>query len=176
MNRVDKLTLTKIDLQQLYQYAVQNNSMNSFVLRINFRSKVTLQVFVSSKTAMCFTSNFSQQDFYDLFFLLCNKYGIEVKLCKLCTSVWTWELLSRIGNVHKFYLYCKSVQPTLSYEYEPELFPCLTISFNSKVARVFHTGKVVFLGIRHVSEIVGPLNLLSELFFDYSLSCNLENF
>ena len=34
-----------------------------------------------------------------------QKYGIKVKTCSLCTSVWKYRLLSRIGDLSKFYWY-----------------------------------------------------------------------
>ena len=69
------------------------------------KSKVTLQVFLSRCMTTCFTSNFMADIFYELYNLLDTKYGIKVKTCCLCTSVWTYRLLSRIGDLSKFYWY-----------------------------------------------------------------------
>ena len=84
--------------------------MNLFVLHIFFcndghKSKVTLQIFLSHSTAMCFISNFTSDMFYELFYLLDTKYGIKVKTYRFCMSVWTNHLLSRIGDLSKFYWY-----------------------------------------------------------------------
>ena len=89
-------------------YADYNQLMNSFMLRIVFcngshKSKVTLQIFLLHSTAMCFTCNFMADMFYEFFYILDTNYGIKVKTCSLCTSVWVYHLLSRIGNLSKFY-------------------------------------------------------------------------
>ena len=76
---------------------------------------------------------------------------MKVKTCRLCTSVWTYHLLSRIGELSKFYAYIIKRFPTV--EYEPELFPCITLSFKSTLIRMFHTGKVILLGVRHVEQV-----------------------
>ena len=141
--------------------------MNSFVLRIVFcngshKSKVTLQIFLSHSTAMCFTCNFTADMYYELFYLLDTKYGIKVKTCSLCTSVWTYHLLSRIGDLSKFYWYLVKCFP--SVEYEPELFPCITLLYKNTIVRIFQMGKFNLLGVKQVSEIV---EFLSDTYFDY---------
>ena len=108
VNRVDKLTLEHIDRYCLLPYVDYNQLMNSFVLRIVFcngshKSKVTLQIFLSHSTVMCFTCNFTSDMLYGLFYLLDTRYGIKVKTCSLCTSVQAYHLLSTIGELSKFY-------------------------------------------------------------------------
>ena len=46
----------------------------------------------------------------------------------------------------------------------------------SVVLRVFKTGKVIILGVKHVKEIVSPLAILESMFFDYSMSAGFANF
>jgi TATA-box binding protein (TBP) (component of TFIID and TFIIIB) len=105
-----------------------------------------------------------------MFQMLNVNYGLVVETCILSTSVWSYALLSRIPVMLGFYKYCKSVHPELSYDFEPELFPCMTIckfAHKSVMLRVFYTGKVIILGVRHVSEIVEPLLIVTNMFFDY---------
>ena len=123
VNRVDKLTLEYIDRHCLLPYADYNHLMNSFVLRIIFCNgnnksiaKVTLQLFLSRGSAMCFTCNFTINLVYELFYLLNTKYGIKVKTCSLCTSVWSYHLLWRIGELSKFYGYLIKRFSTVEYE------------------------------------------------------------
>ena len=52
VNRVDKLQLSEVDEKLLLARAKYNKLMNSFVLRID---KVTLQVFLVTRKAMCFS-------------------------------------------------------------------------------------------------------------------------
>ena len=92
-------------------------------------------------TAMCFTCSFASDMFYELFHLHNTKYGIKVKTCSLCTSVWTNRLLSRIGNLNKLYWYLIKRFSTCTIEYEPELFPCITLLYKNTTVRMFHTGK-----------------------------------
>ncbi len=155
--------------------------MNSFVLRIVFCNdsnknvaKVTLQIFLSRCTAMCFTCNFTSNLFHELFYLLNIKYGIKVKTCHLCTSVWSYHFLSRIGDLSKFYWYLRKRFSTV--EYEPELFPCITMNFCNASIRMFHTGKVVLMGVRCVEQASDIVQFLSNVYFDYSLLCNFDNF
>jgi len=154
--------------------------MNAFVLRIVYgNSRMTLQIFLSTNKAMCFTSNFSKTNFYNAFNLLATKYGSTVTDCTLCTTVWTYRLLSRIIDMNKFYSHCLLSEPKLLYTFEPEIFPCITIrnfEKTSVVVRLFYSGKLMILGVHHVKEMVEPLSILCNMFFDYSLSCNLSNF
>jgi len=115
-----------------------------------------------------------------LFSLLQSKYSVQVTLMKLCTSVWAYQLLCRVGDLGKFYSFLCKVTPYTIIDYTPELFPCVTITFNSSesqtFARIFHTGKVVLLGVRSLVQLGEVIPKLSGLFFDYSLQCNLDNF
>ena len=109
INRVDKLTLEHIDRYRLLPYADYNNLMNSFVMHIVFcngshESKATSQIFLSRSIVMCFTCNFTADMFYELFYLRDTKYGIKTKTCSLCTSIWTYHLLLRIGDLSKILL------------------------------------------------------------------------
>ena len=181
VNRVDKLTLEHIDRHRLIPYADYNQLMNSFVLRIIFcngshKSKVTLQIFLSRSTAMCFTCNFTADMFYELFYLLDAKYDIKVKTCSLCTSVWTYHLLSRIGDLSKFYWYLVKRFSTCTIEYEPELFPCITLLYKNTTVRIFHTGKINLLGVKQVKQVSEIVDFLSDAYFDYLLSRNFDNF
>ena len=106
VNRVDKLTLVCFARHCLLcLYADYNHLMNSFVVCIIFCNgsnksiaKATFQLFLLRCTVMCFTCNFITDMFYELFYLLNTKYGIKVETCHLCTSEWTYRLLSRIGD------------------------------------------------------------------------------
>ena len=121
---------------------------------------------------MCFTRNFTSDMFNDLFHLLNTKYGVKVKACRLCISVWTYRLLSRIGDLSKFLWYSVKHFLTCKIEYmNPSCFHAL-INFCKASIHMFHTDKINFLGIcsvEQVSEIV-------EFQIDYSLSCNFEFF
>ena len=154
-----------------------NKHLNCRVLRMRFgNSKITLQIFVATNKVMCFSSD--MLNFSHAFYVLYKKYGIEVISRKLCTSVWCFRLLSQILNMSNFYDHCLLANPHLLYSFEPELFPCISISNFancSVVMRVFKTGKVIILGVRHVREIVEPLAMLSSMFFDYSLSVDFNN-
>lgn len=186
VNRVDRLTLEKVDKRRLLQYATYNRLMNSFVLRICFGSdksarKATLQIFLSKYSAMCFTRNFIGPMFQYLFHLLYKKYGVQVSCRRLCTSVWTYNLLFPVGNLGKCYSYLVELFPNFEIDYNPERFPCITILLKLSTnvttsVRIFHTGKVVLLGIRTVDQITEVVNKLSDMFMDYSLYCNLDNF
>ena len=106
VNRVDKLTFFDLQEHSLQTDATFNKPLQSFVLRMKFscQRKVTLQVFVCSATAMCFTRNCVPSDFYRLFHLLYEKYNVVVKSCSLCTTVWNYTLLSKV-NLFMFYKY-----------------------------------------------------------------------
>jgi hypothetical protein len=188
VNRIDKLALSITDINRVQQYADFNKLMNAFVLRIVFFDslgkcvcKVTVQIFLATNSAMCFTSNFSVHKFQKLFFLLERKYGVKVRRCTLCTTVWTYSLLSKIGDLGSFYSYMLTKHKNLEIEFNPELFPCLTLvvknpNHHPTFVRIFHTGKVVLLGVRCVQQVANSVLFLSDLFFDFSLDCNLENF
>ena len=63
-----------------------------------------------------------------------------------------------------------------SVEYKPELFPCVTLLFKNTTVRIFHTGKINLLGVKQVKQVSEIVDLLSDAHFDYSLSCNVDNF
>ena len=164
--------------------------MNSFLLRIykkscSCKTKATLQVFISTSKAMCFTSNFEFDDFLYLYKYLYIHCGIKVVKCRLVTSVWIYNFMKPIKNLQKFYSFCKT-QKGLIFEYEPELFPCVTLkipksNFVEKekamvTARIYHTGKVVLLGIQCVRELVIPLETLFSLWFNFTIENNFDNF
>ena len=112
--------------------------------------------------------------FYELFYLLDTKYGIIVKTCSLCMSVWTYHLLLRIGELSKFYWYLE--KHFFSVEYEPELFSCITLLYKNTTVHIFHTCKINLLGIHYVENVFEIVEILSDAYFDYSLSCNFDNF
>ena len=112
--------------------------------------------------------------FYELFHSLNTKYGVRVKTCSLCTFVWTYCSLSRIGELSKFYWYLVTRFPTCT-EYEPELFPCITINFCKVSIRMFHISKINLLGVQQVKQVSEIVEFLLAAYFDYSLSCNLDN-
>ena len=81
VNRVDKLQLCEVDEKLLLRYG-KHKLMNSFVLRID---DVTLQVFLVTKKAMCFSHS------VDVVTALLP-YGICIKESTLCTSTWVVKL------------------------------------------------------------------------------------
>jgi hypothetical protein len=178
VNRVDRLVLAEIDLHYLQRFGVFNKLMNSYVLRIVFgiNCKATLQIFLTNNSAMCFTSNCSLVMLKYLFVLVGKKCRIRVKTCSLCTTVWTFSLLSKIGELGKFYSHILTVHPNLQTDFNPELFPCITIEFEDGYLRVFHTGKVVLLGIKSTEQLTSAVDFLSNLFFDFTLCNDFENF
>ena len=171
--------LEHINRHCLLPYADYNQLMNLFVLHIVFcngshNSKVTLRIFLLRSTAMCFTCNFTADMFYELFYLLDTKYGIKVKTCSLCTSVWVYHLLSRIGDLSKFYRYLVKHFP--SVEYKPELFVCITLLYKNTTVHIFHTGKINLSGVKQVEQVSEIVEFLSDAYFDCLVSCNFDNF
>ena len=90
--------------------------------------------------------------------------SIVLKTCSLCKSVWTyhWYLVKRFS--------------TCLIEYKPELFPCITLLYKNTIVRIFHTGKINLLGVKQVEQVSEIVEILSDAYFDYSLSCNFDNF
>lgn len=179
VNRVDKLTFSKLPSVKELLF---NKQLQAFVLRVKFtcKRKVTLQIFVSTKTAMCFTSGFSAADISKFFTWLYNRYKFVVKQCFLCTSVWRYCLLSGV-NLYKFYYFIHKNYPHAKIDYEPELFPCITIivkvySSRNITCRIFHSGKVNVLGVVCFKEVVEAVSVLDEMFFDFSLKQDFNNF
>jgi hypothetical protein len=128
---------------------------------------------------MCFTCNFSSSCFSYLFDLLHVKYGIQVQSWRTCTSVWTFSLFSRVGDLSKLYAFISNSYPALCVELEPELFSCISlihVNVRRTTIRIFHTGKVVLLGVLNCEQLSCAIDFLSVLFYDYSLSRNFDNF
>ena len=73
----------------------------------------------------------------------------------------------------KFYWYLIKRFSTCTIEYEPELFPCITLLYKNTTVRIFHTCKINLFGVEKVPEII---EILSDAYFNYSLSCNFDNF
>jgi hypothetical protein len=178
VNRVDRLTIDNLDVPSLHRHAQYNKLMNSFVLRILFHSldsvcvcKVTLQVFVTKGTAMCFTCNFSVDHFHHLFSLLKVKYGLTIKQCSMCTSVWSYSHWGKIGNLAAFYNFMYKECTLYPVFYHPELFACVTILLKAHhcTVRVFHTGNVVLLGIRSSKQVESVVHVLNGLMTDFVL-------
>ena len=65
---------------------------------------------------------------------------------------------------------------TCTIEYEPELFPCITLLYKSTTVFIFHMCKINLLGMRCVEKVSKIVEILSDAYFDYSLSCNFDNF
>ena len=101
---------------------------------------------------------------------------MKVKTCSLCTSVWTYHILSRIGDLSKFYWCLIKCFYTCTIEYEPELFPCITLLYKNTTVRIFHTGKINLLGVKQAEQVSEIVEFLSDAYFDYSLLCNFNNF
>ena len=165
VNRVDKLTLHHIDTERLQQFATWNRHMNSFVLRI---PNVTVQVFSVSKKAMCFTRT-SHKNMSKLIDLLRTKYGIHVKHHHLCTTTWSGSLSCNSVNLYYFYSYCREHFSTCSMWFEPELFPCITLLYKSVTTRIFHSGKIILLGVKNHVEAMDAANFICTTFIAYSM-------
>jgi hypothetical protein len=172
VNRVDKLSVEIPDISCLRQYSTFNKLMNSFVLRINFGTcKATIQFFPVKNSAMCFTSNFSNTDFLYLFALLRKKYGVGVKLCALCTTVWKYSNV-RVGDLNRFYNFLSMQFPNLEMDLTVEIFPCITLvyvkpSLKATTLRVFHTGKVILLGVTSSNQLSCVVDFIATLFADF---------
>jgi hypothetical protein len=184
VNRIDRLALKLIDKQLFFSSCVQNRFMKSYIIRIECKcSKITLQVFSTSWVAICFSCKLSSSDISDVYSLLPSTCGIQVLSSSIASSVWVYQAISPIGDLRKFLKFCLSVYPCLLYNFEPELFPLLTLRFlkqdSSKrfvTARLSHRGKIVFLGVQHVCELAEPIHKLSSLIFDFCLAnsfCNM---
>jgi TATA-box binding protein (TBP) (component of TFIID and TFIIIB) len=61
--------------------------------------------------------------------------------------------MSKIGGLGKFSLHISSFYPELQTYFNSEEFPCLSIHFKESHLRVFHTGKVVLLGIKCTEQL-----------------------
>ena len=183
VNRIDKLQLELIDKKLFFAISVPNVLMNSRVLRFSFvGAKFTIQVFLSKLSAMIMCNKTSEIEYSKFLSLLPEICGIRVVQLKIVTSVWVFQAIPVIGDLRIFLNYCRKTIPELQFEYEPELFPLLTVRIkkeNSKkscvTARISHKAKIVFLGIQNVSELIEPLRLLSALIFDFSMFISFSN-
>ena len=160
-NCVFRLDL-KIDANRLQQYAVLNKSLNCFKLKLK---NVTLQIFLTSSCAMCFLKSYNLPKL--------DEYGLVIKNFRLVTTVYTYKLLSKIVNMNTFYSICRKV--TKSVNFEPELFPCLTLKCFGVTVRIFHSGSVIILGAKQEQQLVKAIRYLNDLYFEYSVHCNFEN-
>ena len=159
MNRVDKLQLCEVDEKLLLRYGKHNKLMNSFVLRID---KLTLQVFLVTKKAMCFSHSVNV-----VTALL--PYGIRIKESTLCTSTWVAKLNVQSLNLYEFFSFLvKHFSKHFMY-FEPELFHCITVKHNKITLRIFRSGKVVALGVKRVCELVESWDFICDAFNKYKL-------
>ena len=159
VNRVDKLQLCEVDEKLLRGRAKYNKLMNSFVLRID---KVTLQVFLVTRKAMCFSHS------VDVVAALLP-YGIRIKESTLCTSTWVAKLDVHQLNLYQFFSFLVKHYSTFYMYFEPELFDCITVKHNKITLRIFHSGKVVLLGVKRVCELVESWKFICNAFEKYTL-------
>jgi hypothetical protein len=183
VNRIDRLVLKLTNKQLFFSSCVQNRLMKSYIVRIECKcSKLTLQVFSTSWIAICFSCKLSSSQLSDVFCLLPSTCGIQVLSSSIASSVWVYQAISPIGDLRNFLKFCLSMYPCLMYDFEPELFPLLTLRFFKRdsqcrfvTARLSHRGKIVFLGVQHVCELVDPIEKLSSLIFDFCLANSFSN-
>ena len=134
--------------------------MNARVFRFIYVGvKFTIQVFLSKLSAMLMSNKASEKEYSKFLNFLPKLCGIRVLECKIATSVWIYQAIPAIGDLGIFLNYCKREKPELQFDYEPELFPLLTVRIRKQnnlfvTARISHRAKIVFLGIHHVSELV----------------------
>ena len=159
VNRVDKLQLCEVDEKILLHYGKYNKLMNSFVLRID---KVTLQVVLVTKKAMCFSHS------VDVVSALLQ-YGIRVKESTLCTSTWVAKLDVLGLNLYEFFSFLVKHCRMYYMSFEPELFHCITVKHNKITVRIFRSGKVVALGVKRVRELVESWDFICAAFNKYKL-------
>ena len=58
----------------------------------------------------------------------------------------------------------------------PNCFRALHYCIKIQLFVWFHTGKINLLGIHCVEQVSEIVEFLSTVYFDYSLSCNFDNF
>ena len=80
-----------------------------------------------------------------------------------------------------FYKYIRKQYPSVKIEYEPELFACINMILRvctgrPVTCRVFHTGKVIVLGVVCSREANEAVTFIDSVLFDYSLQCSFDNF
>ena len=187
--RMDRLTVLVTSKTLLEQFSVFNKLMNSFILRfylVPFQQNVTLQLFCPANKskcenkAMCMSRNLDFEGFCLLFNFL-NKYvGVKVVHSCISTSTWKFNLLGVISDLSEFASYCRRNNSKLEVEFEPELINCIHVKFSSKhfssksTACIWPSGKVMIFGIRQTHELTIPINLLSDLYFDYVMQKNFS--
>ena len=60
----------------------------------------------------------------------------------------------------------------------PSCFHVLQLTHEASI-RIFHTGKINLLGVKQVKQVKQVskiVEFLSDTYFDYTLSCNFDNF
>ena len=129
------------------------------MLRID---KVTLQVFLVTKKAMCFSHS------VDVVTALLP-YGIRIKESTLCTSIWVAKLNVQSLNLYKFFSFLVLHHRKYNIYFEPELFHCITVKHNTITSRIFRSGKVVALGVKRVCELVESWDFICDAFNKYKL-------
>ena len=159
VNRVDKLQLCEVDEKLLLRYGKHNKLMNAYVLRID---KVTLQVFLLTRKAMCFSHS------VDVVTALLP-YGNRIKESTLCTSTWVAKLDVHQLNLYQVFSFLVKHYNTFYMYYEPELFHCITVKHNKITLRIFHSGKVVLLGVKCVCELVESWKFICNAIEKYTL-------
>ena len=158
-NAVYRLEL-EIDINRLRQHVTLNRQMNCYKLKLEC---ATVQIFLVSRSAMCFVRKTK---------VLPNvtDYGLVIKNSRLVTCVYTLMLPLKSVNLYKFYYACRDSYPNLDVEYEPEIFPCVTIKCFNVTMRVFRKGKAIVLGVKSSKQLVEPLRFLSIVCFDYKMT------
>ena len=159
VNRVDKLQLCEVYEKLLLRYGKHNKLMNAYVLRID---KVTLQVFLLTRKAMCFSHS------VDVVAALLP-YGIRIKESTLCTSTWIAKLDVQQLNLYEFVSFLVKHCGSYYMCFEPELFHCITVKHNKITLRIFRSGKVVLLGVKRVCELVESWKFICNAFEKYTL-------
>ena len=163
-NCVHRLQLA-IDVNRLCQHATYNKLVNCYKLKLD---NATLQIFLVSQCAMSFVKKSSVLPHVE-------DYGLVVKSSKMVTRVYTCNLLSKIGNMICFIELCKRLYPELNIDFEPELFPCMTLKYCTITMRLFHTGKVVFLGVKDPCNLAKAFDFVFNLYFEYCLAHHFDN-
>ena len=152
-----------IEKETLLQHTTHNKWMHCHKLKLKH---ATLHIFLMSQSAMCFVRKCRVLPHV-------AEYGLVIKSSRLVTSVYTCKLLSKIINMNTFCTLCRKNLKDVTYE--PELFPCLTMKCFDVTLRVFHSGSVIFLGVKDELQVVKAYKFLSDLYFDYCVGCNFDN-
>lgn len=182
VNRIDRLVLKLTDKLLFLSCCTPNGLMKAYLVRISFECcKLTLQVFPSTGIAICFSNYVSSFDFSVALKLLPSLCGVRVLSSSLSTSVWVFQSLSPVGDLGNFLKFWRRSNPLILSDFEPELFPLLTLRFPKAknpnkfiTARLSHRGKIVVLGVHHVRELVDPIQKLSNAIFNYCLDTSFS--